>query len=457
MSPFEQLPPHDLEAEEGVIASAMVSPEHVALMATIVQPSAFFREKNGWIWGAILDLHHRGEGVNQVTVAHRLATLDRLEECGGQTYLSDVIRSLKAAEGAQWYAELVAKTKRLRDAISAASEVSRLAYESDDPDAIYAKAQELFGRLGAQRARKLSWTAHESMVGTEDEPGVVERINARLETPEYTQGYKFDWPDLEELTDGLVPTRLLVVMGDTSAGKSYLLHYIAWRLAKLGTSVWMLSTEMSHEEITMRHVEMECGFTLRQFDDEHRPTTGQKQRILAAEDAVDRLPITIFDTGRVQLRIVEAEVRRQVDAGAAQVVMIDHLQHMRVDGMQGAMQMEEVVGGAKAMAMMNRVPVIAVSHVNRDAAKNGIDIHSGKWGSAIEQDANQMLIVEAVDRLDGRWEPMTERAADEHRAKGWLPVRIKLGKVRDGARGYAIAAHSWNVGGRFIAMSDVLL
>ena len=100
LAPFEKLPPHDIEAEEAVIAALLVDPEAVFRISPIVTSADFFREKHGWIYDACLALADRDEAINQITVAHELARRDRLEEAGGQTYLADIIRRLPTSMGA---------------------------------------------------------------------------------------------------------------------------------------------------------------------------------------------------------------------------------------------------------------------------------------------------------------------------------------------------------------------
>jgi replicative DNA helicase len=107
MSPFERLPPHDIEAEEAVVAALMVDPQAMVAVHGIVKPIDFFREKNGWIYEACVDLWGRDEVVNQITVAHELATKDRLEDVGGQAYLADTIRRLPTSLGVEFYARIV--------------------------------------------------------------------------------------------------------------------------------------------------------------------------------------------------------------------------------------------------------------------------------------------------------------------------------------------------------------
>ncbi len=50
----ERLLPHDIEAEEAVIASILVDDEAIHKVAPILRPDDFFREKNAWTYEVCL-------------------------------------------------------------------------------------------------------------------------------------------------------------------------------------------------------------------------------------------------------------------------------------------------------------------------------------------------------------------------------------------------------------------
>ena len=143
-----QLPPHDIEAEEAVVASVMVDAEAWGKVCGILTQWDFFREKNGWIFQACADLTADGIGLNQVTVGHQLARQDRLEELGGLAYLSRVITELPTPVGVEHYAAIVKKDAIYRKAIEKASRLAQTAYNGGGQlqvlfDAFLAAGEEL--------------------------------------------------------------------------------------------------------------------------------------------------------------------------------------------------------------------------------------------------------------------------------------------------------------------------
>ncbi len=149
-NPIQKLPPHDINAEEAVIASLMVDGDAIAKVRPILCPDDFFREKNAWAYDGCLALFGRGEAINQITLAHELARRGRLEELGGVAYLSQLVADLPTPIGVESYAQIVRRDATYRRLINAAGEITRLAYEAGpDLDGVLARAEELVGSLRA--------------------------------------------------------------------------------------------------------------------------------------------------------------------------------------------------------------------------------------------------------------------------------------------------------------------
>src|SRR4051794_11211820 len=117
---FEQLPPHDIQAEESVVASLMVDVEAILKVSPVLQPADFYRETNAWTYDACLSLWSRNETINQVTVAHELDRKGRLEDVGGLSFLSELVLNLPTPIGVEHYAQIVKRDATYRQMISAA-------------------------------------------------------------------------------------------------------------------------------------------------------------------------------------------------------------------------------------------------------------------------------------------------------------------------------------------------
>ena len=462
MTPFEKLPPHDIEAEEAVIAAIMVDPDALVAVEGIVQPHDFFREKNGWAYAAAMDVYGRGEDVNQITVAHELAQRDRLEETGGQTYLADIIRRLPTSLGAEFYAGIVKQQATYRALINAGTRIVQMGYEAPaEVEKALARAEELLLRIGQQRTRPHTTNPEAVLMGPSGNggDGLLGTIQAFLADPGRITGFRTGWEWFDLACDGYQPAQVYGVLADTSIGKSLWVHWTASLFAKAGVRPVIVSTEMSAREVVQRLVYMQAGVDPYAVRLRGGVTTGEKQRVNEAALEVATWPIAICDLGGITWPQVLSELRR-LERGGFGMVALDHIQQITVPGMaaEEAQGITEIMNGAKAVSMNYDVPVIAVSHVNRAAVTGagktqGLGMHSGRGSKSIEDASDVVITLQPVTwrQETHTWELATEQEADRARGHDQLDVMVKLNKHRHGGRPWAVRHLSWAQGGRFVA------
>lgn len=181
---YDRLPPHDVEAEEAVIASALVDEHAAGKLVPIVKPEEFFRTEHGLLWSAITDLTTRGEIANQITVAHELSRRNRLEDAGGQTAMAEMIRRLPSSVGCEWYAGIVHRMAQYRGLIQAAYSVAELAYSTPaDFESAYGKALETVLQAADGADTPGSDVATAAEVLKDGLPGVTVAANAAVSYP----------------------------------------------------------------------------------------------------------------------------------------------------------------------------------------------------------------------------------------------------------------------------------
>src|SRR6266851_3507813 len=78
-----RVPPHDLDAETSVLGSILLDPLSIAKVLQFLHPEDFYRENNGQVYRAALDLFAAGEPIDNVTLAAQLQTLGMLDRVGG--------------------------------------------------------------------------------------------------------------------------------------------------------------------------------------------------------------------------------------------------------------------------------------------------------------------------------------------------------------------------------------
>src|SRR5439155_2904212 len=104
---IDRLPPQSLEAEESVLGAILIDRDAVVEVAEFLRPTDFYRQANGAIFAAVLELFDRREPIDIVTVAETLERTDQLEGIGGRAYLSSLSSSTPTAVHAVQYARIV--------------------------------------------------------------------------------------------------------------------------------------------------------------------------------------------------------------------------------------------------------------------------------------------------------------------------------------------------------------
>ena len=307
LAPLERLPPHDIEAEEAVIASLMVDPQAMLAVQGIVKAADFFREKHGWVYDACLALWNRDEVVNQITVAHELASRDRLEEVGGQVFLADVIRRLPTSLGAEFYARIVKRDSTYRGLIHAATGILQMAYEAPaEIEQVFSKAENLIQRIrGGENFRDFVHIRQLLDAYLDQDPDEIERIELSAIRTGFT--------DLDTLLTGLKRSDLVIIGARPSVGKSSFALGIARNAAiEQRAHVAFFSLEMSSEQLAIRLLSAESGV------DSSRLRLGQnteleERRVVAAAARLSEANIWFDDSPMLTAAELRAKARRVPD------------------------------------------------------------------------------------------------------------------------------------------------
>jgi len=122
--------PHDIIAEESVLGCLLLTegnpwPECAAALR-IIQPRDFYRERNCWIWEAILACR---KALDRVTVAAALQDAKRLEDVGGRAYLSYLVSRVPTPYHAEHYARRVKNMAERRRAVEEGTRKVQEAFE----------------------------------------------------------------------------------------------------------------------------------------------------------------------------------------------------------------------------------------------------------------------------------------------------------------------------------------
>jgi replicative DNA helicase len=395
LAPFERLPPHDIEAEEAVVAALLVDPESVFQVAPILKPADFFREKNAWVYEACLDLWDRDEAINQITVAHELARKERLEETGGQAYLAEVIRRLPTSLGAGFYAAIVKRDSTYRSLIHATTGIMQMAYEAPaEIETVFARAEELLHRLrGGENFRDFVHISQLLQAFLDEDIEAAERRDL--------SAIRTGFGDLDALLGGLKRSDLVVVGARPSVGKSSFALTIARNAAVAQhANVAFFSLEMSAEQLAIRLLASES------WVEAHRLRLGQQtepeeRRIVRASGELSEANIWFDDTPVLSAAELRAKARRIHGEKGLDLLVIDYLQLMQGESSNHArenrvQEISYISRTLKGLARELDVPIIALAQLSR-AIENRHPrtpmLSDLRDSGSIEQDADVVMFL----------------------------------------------------------------
>ena len=111
---LEKLPPFDLEAERAVLGAILLDNEALFTTLNVCLPSDFYRDSHKTILEAMIQINHRGEGIDLIILRDELERANKLDAIGGPAYLVTLVDVVPTAANVAYHAKLVNEKARLR-------------------------------------------------------------------------------------------------------------------------------------------------------------------------------------------------------------------------------------------------------------------------------------------------------------------------------------------------------
>jgi len=439
-SPLGRQPPHNLEAERSVLGGVLIKPSSFDEIATSLQVDDFFLPGHREIFETMLTIDKRRQPLDVIAVADDLrmrGMLARLE--GGESYLLALTNSVPTAENVLHYARLVKEKATLRRLIAACAEIQSRAYgDFGQFDEFLDEAETQVFKVAQQNRRETYSTATEIM----DE--VLHNIEVRAAERKAVTGVPTGFTKLDEITAGLQRENLIIVAARPGGGKTSWAVNVAVHAAMRKIPVLIFSLEMSKYELMERMLAAEARIDSGKIKRGFLEYSDWKNKIHPASKSLAEAPILIDDSSAISIMEIRAKARRfrgdiryfppqAPDAnGRIQpplgLIVVDYLQLAK--GSAGKrdenrqQEIAEISRGLKSLAKDLKVPIIAVSQLNREVEKREgkPKLSDLRESGAIEQDADMILFIHREDMGDTNPGPTSTS-------------EIIVGKHRNGATG----------------------
>ena len=391
-----KVPPHSLEAEAAVLGGILLDNTALDRVAEHVSAEDFYREAHRKIFRAASELSQRSEPIDLLTLTEALKTRGELAEVGGAAYVSELADRALSAANIQYHARIIREKAILRGLIATASEIVSRGYEAREEVARFVdEAEQAIYQIAEKKTRGAFTRVGDMITET------FRHIEQLYERKEMVTGVATGFTDLDRMTAGLQPSDLIIVAGRPSMGKTSFCLNIAEHVAiENGTGVAVFSLEMSKEQLVLR---MLCSQARVDLSKVRTGFLAQKDfpRLAEAAGRIHDAPIYVDDTpalSALELRAKARRLKRDKDAKLG-LIIVDYLQLMRGSGARDdsrEQEISQISGSLKALAKELRLPVIALSQLNRQVEGRNPPkprMADLRESGAIEQDADVIAFI----------------------------------------------------------------
>ena len=425
--PFKT-PPHSIEAEQSLLGALLLDNQAFDRVADLVRAEDFYRDDHRRIWRHIARLIEHNRPADVVTVSEAVEASEDKDKTGGPAYLGALAQNTPSALNIRRYAELVREKSVQRSLAHVATEIAESALNPAGKEVglLLDEAESKIFQIAESGARRDQ--------GLLEIKPVLARVFEKIDhlyhrdNPSDVTGVPTGYTKIDQMTSGLQSGDLVIVAARPSMGKTALALNIAEHVAvDNGLPVAIFSMEMSATQLAQRML----GSIARV--DQHKMRTGKlsDREWGDLSDAMAKLhetPIYIDEAGALTALEVRARARRlKRQYSKLGLIVIDYIQLMAASnqGENRATEISEICRSLKSLARELKVPVIALSQLNRSVEqrddKRPIMSDLRESGS-IEQDADLIVFIY-------RDEVYNKESPDKGTAE------IIIGKQRNGPTG----------------------
>jgi replicative DNA helicase len=441
-----ELPPHSLEAEQGVLGCCLAHPDNIESVQERVKSydGVFYDLRHQEIWNSMLALRTLGKPVDVITLTQALRDSGQLEACGGVAFVSGLIDQVPSPANWSYYLDIVVERLLLRRVLAqCATTMERVKNGTEEASALVAQYQKEAVALVDQH------TVNVVVPQRERVHRLVDLLERRHRGKQAITGLETPFWYLNNMTAGLQGGELVVIGARPSTGKTALGCDLTRHAAILGKSVAFYSVEMSGDQIELRMFAAQArvnGMKLRNgfWKEEHEP------RFPETAEVMQRWKLHLDDRSTLTGQDVLLGARRLKREVGLDLVVVDYIQIMRGVGKydQRHEELGEVSRFLKQTAKELNIPVVALAQLSRDSEKDRGGrrplLSDLKDSGSIEQDADVVGLlwepkINEDDEEDMAWlehHTPDDPKEDETEWKQWFRrINLSIAKNRNGATG----------------------
>ncbi len=438
LSRVNRLPPHSLEAEQGVLGCALLAPNDCigqCVERLKTGPEVFYDLRHQTLYEVMVGMYDRKDAIDLITLGQKLKDAGQLDGIGGLAYLSQLMDAVPSAANLAYYLDIVREKHVLRRILATCTEVlGKLHGHEGTVDSLLDEVERDILKISEDREEVGGRTMKELV------RSAVDMIQEYHQRKGGLTGLPTGFADFDKMTSGLQPADMVVIAARPSMGKTSLAMNIAEHVAvEVGLPVGVFSLEMTSESLVMRMLTSLARVNGRMIRDGFL-SEGDFRRLTAAASKLSRAPLHIDDTPGLSILQLRARARRMWQQHGVKLFIIDYLQLMHSTSKKAAdsrqQEVAELSNGVKALAKELKVPIIVLCQLNRELEKDKDrkpKLSDLRESGAIEQDADLVGLLYKPAQEDDDQRREDPEARDDGMAA--TPVNLLIAKQRNGPTG----------------------
>jgi len=394
--------PNNIEAEQSVIGSILVSNDIFDEVSPIINYTKFYDPIHQKIFLAIENLISKGMLANPITLKNYFENDKNLIELEGHEYLVKITKFSTSLRQAIEYAKIIYDMHVRRELIKISeATIDNASNKNIDlpGEKIIEDSEKLLFDLAERGSFSKSFVKFDVALNQ-----TIEMASRAFKSTEGIVGVPTGLTDLDDRLGGLHNQDLVIIGGRPSMGKTALATNIAFHAAKniqdkgLKSSVAFFSLEMSSEQLSTRILSEQSRI---KSNDIRRGKISEEQfdKFIETSKNISELPLYIDETPAISIAAISNRARRIKRLFGSELVVVDYIQLMRAANIRNegrVQEISEITQGLKAIAKELNVPVLAVSQLSRAVEQRDDkkpQLSDLRESGSIEQDADVVMFV----------------------------------------------------------------
>ena len=396
---FKELP-NNIEAEQAVIGSILVTNEIFDDINIIITSANFYDPMHQKIFSAIESLIYKGMLANPITLKNYFE--DEKDDLNVPEYLVKITKFSTSTRQATEYSKIIYDMFVRRELIKISEQTIDTAKLND----LNTNGQNIIEnseRLLFDLAEKGSFNS--SLVKFDEAlKQTIDMASAAYKNEEGIVGVPTGLKDLDDRLGGLHKSDLIIIAGRPGMGKTALATNIAFNAAQKlqdserKSSIAFFSLEMSSEQLSTRILAEQSRI---KSNDIRRGRISDEQfdKFLETSKNISELPLYIDETPAISIAAMSNRARRIKRIYGLDMIIVDYIQLMRgsLNYKDGRVQeVSEITQGLKAIAKELSIPVVALSQLSRQVEQRDNkkpQLSDLRESGSIEQDADVVMFV----------------------------------------------------------------